>query len=48
MQAGFELMRLLTQAHLDLRTAREQRRADVADADGDVRVSCEGGRGRTR
>ena len=27
MQAGFEFMRLLTQAHLDLRAAREQRRA---------------------
>ncbi len=48
MQAGFEFMRLLTQAHLDLRTAREQRRADVADADGDVRVTCEDGHERTR
>ena len=48
MQAGFESMRLLTQAHLDLRTAREQRRADVADADGDVRVTCEDGHERTR
>ena len=37
-------MRLLTQAHLDLRAARERRRADVADADGDVR----GLRGRAR
>ena len=41
-------MRLLTQAHLDLRTAREQRRADVADADGDVRVTCKDGHERTR
>lgn len=48
MQAGFEFMRLLTQAHLDLRTAREQRRADVVDADGDARVTCEDGHERTR
>jgi hypothetical protein len=48
MKAGFEFMRLLTQAHLDLRTAREQRRADVVDADGDVRVTCEDGHERTR
>jgi hypothetical protein len=48
MQAGLEFMRLLTQAHLDLRTAREQRRADVVDADGDARVTCEDGHERTR
>ena len=32
---GMELMRLLAQAHLDLRALREQRRGDVTDADGD-------------
>jgi len=45
---GMEFMRLLTQAHLDLRAAREQRRTDVADADGDVRMTCEEGHERTR
>src|SRR5271165_7419965 len=48
MQAGFEFMRLLTQAHLDLRTAREQRRDDVTGADGDARRICEDGHERTR
>jgi len=48
MDAGFEFMRLLTQAHLDLRAAREQRRGDVTDADGDVRATCEDGHERTR
>ena len=48
MKAGFEFMRLLTQAHLDLRAAREQRRDDVTDADGDARTTCEDGHQRTR
>jgi hypothetical protein len=48
MDAGFEFMRLLTQAHLDLRAAREQRRGDVTDADGDTRTTCEDGHERTR
>ncbi|MGH3199737.1 MAG: ISKra4 family transposase, partial [Streptosporangiaceae bacterium] len=38
----------LTQAHLDLRAAREQRRDDVTDADGDTRTTCEDGHERTR
>ena len=33
---GYELMRLFTQAHLAVRTAREVRRGDVVDADGDT------------
>ena len=37
MDAGFEFMRLLAQAHLDLRAAREQRRGNVTDAGGDAR-----------
>ena len=48
MKAGFEFMRLLTQAHLDLRAAREQRRDDVTDADGDARTICEDGHERVR
>ncbi len=48
MQAGFEFIRLLTQAHLDLRAAREQRRDDVTDADGDTRATREDGHERTR
>ncbi|MGH3289767.1 MAG: hypothetical protein ACRDPD_34665 [Streptosporangiaceae bacterium] len=48
MEAGFEFMRLVTQAHLDLRAAREQRRDDVTGADGDARTTCEDGHGRTR
>jgi hypothetical protein len=48
MKAGFEFMRLLTQAHLDLRAAREQRRDDVTGADGDARTTCEDGHQRTR
>lgn len=45
---GFEVMRIFTEAHLGLRTAREQRRTDVADAAGDVRVSTEDGQEHTR
>ena len=48
MKDGMEFMRLLTQAHLDLRAAREQPRHDVADADGDARTTCEDGHERTR
>ena len=48
MKAGFEFMRLLTQAHLDLRAAREQRRDDVTGADGDARTICEDGHERVR
>ena len=46
MKAGFEFMRLLTQARLDLRAARERRRDDVTDADGDARTICEDGHER--
>jgi hypothetical protein len=48
MRDGLEFMRPLTQAHLDLRAAREQPRHDVVDAGGDARTSCEDGHGRTR
>lgn len=48
MADGMELMRLLAQAHLDLRAAREQRRDDVTGADGGRRVTCEAGHERTR
>jgi hypothetical protein len=48
MEAGFEFMRLVTQGHLDLRAAREQRRDDVTGADGDMRTTCEDGHERTR
>jgi hypothetical protein len=48
MADGLELMRLLAEAHLALRTAREQRRDDVADADGDAHAAAEGGQGHTR
>jgi len=48
MRDGLEFMRLLTQAHLDLRAAREQPRHDVTDAGGDARTSCEDGHERTR
>ncbi len=41
-------MRIFTEAHLGLRTAREERRADVADAAGDLRVSTEDGQEHTR
>ena len=45
---GFEVMRIFTEAHLGLRAAREQRRTDVADAGGDLRVSTEDGQEHTR
>ncbi len=45
---GFEVMRVFTEAHLGLRAAREQRRTDVADAAGDLRVSTEDGQEHTR
>jgi hypothetical protein len=45
---GFEVMRLFTEAHMAVRTAREQRRADVLDADGDRRTSAETGQEHTR
>jgi hypothetical protein len=45
---GFEVMRLFTEAHMAVRTLREERRADVADADGDARVSAEAGQEHTR
>jgi hypothetical protein len=48
MADGMEFMRLLAQAHLDLRAAREQRRDDVTGAAGDRRVTCEAGHERTR
>jgi hypothetical protein len=45
---GFEVMRLFTEAHMAVRTAREQRRADVAGADGNRRRSTEAGQEHTR
>jgi hypothetical protein len=45
---GYEVMRRLTEGHLALRAAREQRRGDVTDAQGDLRVSAEGGQEHTR
>ena len=48
MTDGLELMRLLAQAHMSLRALREQRRADVTDADGDVRAVTEDGQEHTR
>jgi len=45
---GFEAMRIFTEAHLELRTAREERRADVTDADGDARMTAEDGQEHTR
>lgn len=48
LREGMELMRLLAQAHLDLRALREQRRDDVTGADGDVRGTAEPGRPRSR
>jgi hypothetical protein len=48
LREGMELTRLLTQAHLDLRALREQRRDDVTDCDGDVRGTAEPGRARGR
>ncbi len=48
MRDGLEFMRLLTQAHLDLRAVRGQPRHDVVDASGDARTTCEDGHERTR
>ena len=48
MTDGLELMRLFAQAHMSLRARREQRRADVTDADGDVRAVTEDGQEHTR
>lgn len=45
---GYELMRRLTEAHMALRAAREQRRSDVTDAEGKVRVTAEDGQEHTR
>jgi hypothetical protein len=45
---GFEVMRIFTEAHLGLRTEREQRRTDVIDAAGDRRVTAEDGQEHTR
>ena len=42
------MMRLFTEAHMAVRTAREQRRADVLDADGARRASAETGQEHTR
>ena len=48
MTDGLELMRLVAESHMALRAAREQRRDDVAGADGGVRVTAEGGQEHTR
>jgi hypothetical protein len=48
MADGLELMRLLTQAHLDLRALREQPRGDVRDADGALRRTAGDGQEHTR
>jgi len=48
MTGGLELMRLVAQAHLDLRAAREQRREDVRDADGDLHAVTEDGQEHAR
>jgi len=45
---GMELMRLLTQAHLDLRALREQPRGDVRDADGVLCCTAGDGQEHTR
>lgn len=45
---GYEVMRLFTEAHLAVRTAREARRGDVVDAGGDARVTVLAGQGRSR
>ena len=45
---GFEAMRIFTEAHMDLRAARESRRAGVVDADGDARTTAEDGQEHTR
>ena len=45
---GFEVMRIFTEAHMGLRAAREQRRADVVDAGGDARVTAVAGQEHRR
>jgi hypothetical protein len=45
---GMDLMRALTQSHLDLRALQEEPRDDVADAGGDPRPVRETGQERTR
>jgi len=45
---GYELMRVLAESHMALRAAREQRRDDVVDADGDARATAEDGQEHTR
>ncbi len=45
---GLEAVRLLTEAHMKVRAAREQRRSDVLDADGRSRVTAETGQEHTR
>jgi hypothetical protein len=45
---GYEVMRLHTEAIMGVRTARETRRDDVADADGAPRVTVEDGKAHTR
>jgi hypothetical protein len=45
---GFEAMRLFTEAHMAVRTARETRREDVVDAEGDARVTVEQNKTHTR
>ena len=48
MADGPGLMRLLAEAHMALRAAREERRGDARDADGGLRVTCEDGQEHTR
>jgi len=45
---GFEATRLLTEAHMMVRAAREQRRTDVIDADARARVTTAAGQKHTR
>jgi hypothetical protein len=45
---GFEAMRIFTEAHMELRAAREERRGDVVDADGEARATAEDGQEHTR
>jgi hypothetical protein len=45
-ERGRELLRLLHQDHLDLRAARERRRADMTGADGVARTRVEAGHRR--
>jgi hypothetical protein len=46
-QDGKELLRRLLQGHLDLRTAREPKRAQVIGGDGVIRTHCRSGCART-